>query len=305
MEWQYLKGFYTIAKLGSVTRAADALFRTQSALSQQVAKLEQSLECTLFQRVGKNSLQLTTEGKEVFAFAEKMFLHERSLTEKLKALSQNYEGYIYLSAPYAVHQYILSQVLCTFLQQYPNILLHIFDYTPHRCIESVQRGQADFCIVHESSVPSSMHITPWLRGQYMVVVPKGHPLEKLERIELEDIVQYPLNLPRPNVKASARDKLDRACELAGLSFHTIVESPNAAINITYATKGVGIAVQLCYPHTIAHFKDRASFLPLTHIFPDENLVIAMRKEGEANAQKDEFLRFLFEEGMEILEKSIS
>ncbi len=304
MEWQYLKSFYTIAKLGSVTRAADALFRTQSALSQQISKLEQSLECTLFQRVGKNSLQLTTEGKEVFIFAEKIFLQERSLAEKLKALSQQYEGYVYLSAPYAVHQYILSKLLYAFMQKYPNILLHIFDYTPHRCIESVQRGQANFCIVHESSVPHNMYITPWLRGQYMVVTPIGHPLEKLARIELEDLIQYPLNLPRPNVKASARDKLDRACESAGLSFHTIVESPNAAINITYATKGVGIAVQLCYPHTIAHFKDRARFLPLSHIFPDENLVIAMRKESESSAQKDEFLRFLFEEGMDLLEQSI-
>ncbi len=303
MEWQYLKGFYTIAKLGSVTRAAEALFRTQSALSQQVSKLEQSLDCTLFQRVGKNSLQLTSEGKEVFAFAEKIFLQERSLTEKLKALSQSYKGYIYLAAPYAVHQYMLSHMLSSFTQLYPDILLHVFDYTPHRCIESVQRGQADFCIVHESSVPSSMHTIPWLCGQYMVIVPKGHELERLERIELEDLVKYPLNLPRPNVKASARDKLDRACEAAGLSFHTIVESPNAAINITYAARGLGIAVQLCYEYTITHFKDRANFLPLSHIFPDENLVIATRKESDVCTHKDEFIRFLFEDGIAVLNKN--
>ena len=305
MDWQYLKSFYTIAKLGNVTRAADALFRTQSALSQQVAKLEQSLGCTLFQRIGKNSLQLTTEGNEVFAFAEKIFLQERSLQEKLKALTQKYEGYIYLAAPYAVHQYILSKVLGSFIDLYPKILLHIFDYTPHRCIESVQRGQADFCIVHESSVPNTMQIIPWICGKYMVIVPKGHALEKLKQVELTDLIEYPLNLPRPNVKASARDKLDRACEVAGLSFHTVVESPNAAVNITYAIQGVGIAVQLCYPHTIAHFKDRASFLSLSHIFPDENLIIAMRKETKLSYLEKNFINFLFEDGMKILEKSIA
>ena len=47
MEWQQLLGFYHVAKTGSFTRAAEATFRTQSALSQQVRALEEELDCPL------------------------------------------------------------------------------------------------------------------------------------------------------------------------------------------------------------------------------------------------------------------
>ena len=63
MEWQQLLGFYQVAKLGSFTKAAEATFRTQSALSQQVKALEDELGGRLLERLGKRRLKLTAAGE--------------------------------------------------------------------------------------------------------------------------------------------------------------------------------------------------------------------------------------------------
>ena len=56
MEWQQILGFYHVAKLKSFTRAAEATYRTQSALTQQIKSLEAELDCQLFERVGKRKI---------------------------------------------------------------------------------------------------------------------------------------------------------------------------------------------------------------------------------------------------------
>ena len=53
MEWQQIIGFYHVTKLGSFTKAAEATFRTQSAISQQIKNLEEELGCQLLERIGK------------------------------------------------------------------------------------------------------------------------------------------------------------------------------------------------------------------------------------------------------------
>lgn len=73
MEWQQLLGFYQVAKLGSFTKAAEATFRTQSALSQQVKALEEELGGQLIERLAKRRLQLTPAGEKALCLCPKAF----------------------------------------------------------------------------------------------------------------------------------------------------------------------------------------------------------------------------------------
>ena len=70
MEWQQMLGFYHVARLGSFTKAGEATFRTQSALSQQIKALEEELGCRLLERIGKRKLRLTSPGERFFRFAQ-------------------------------------------------------------------------------------------------------------------------------------------------------------------------------------------------------------------------------------------
>jgi hypothetical protein len=67
-----LKTFYTVALLGSFSRAAEKLFFTQPAISSQIKELENEYNTTLFERIGRN-IRLTEEGKALLPYAESIF----------------------------------------------------------------------------------------------------------------------------------------------------------------------------------------------------------------------------------------
>jgi Bacterial regulatory helix-turn-helix protein, lysR family len=73
MEWQQIMGFYHVAKLKSFTRAAEATFRTQSALAQQIKALEEEFDCQLFERIGKRKVILTSVGERFFTDSLNLF----------------------------------------------------------------------------------------------------------------------------------------------------------------------------------------------------------------------------------------
>ena len=74
MEWQQIIGFYHVVKQGSFTRAAEATFRSQSALSLQVKSLEKELGCQLIERVGRRKIRMTLAGEKLF---QNEFIYDR------------------------------------------------------------------------------------------------------------------------------------------------------------------------------------------------------------------------------------
>lgn len=282
MDWQQLKSFYTIVKLGSMTRAADAMFRTQSALSQQIGKLEAELRCTLFKRIGKSFVHLTDEGEALYAFADEVFLREREFLDQVDTLSNLSSGSLYLAAPYAVLEFLLGDVLHDFSQKFPQISLHIFHETPQGCIERLLNGEVDFAFVHDSTIPARLERYPWKKGRYMFVVSKEHPLAEAAREGkpgLKEILQYPLNVPSRHSKFSARERLDKICYDMKLKYRIALETSNVLLNVSYAVRNIGISFALCYDPIIEQFSDRVFFIAMPDIFPDETISIVMKKRS--------------------------
>ena len=83
LNYKHLHYFWTVAREGSVTAAADKLHVSQPAISAQIKKLERALDQTLFDRSGR-SLTLTSEGRLVMEFADEIFTLGRELTDTLR-----------------------------------------------------------------------------------------------------------------------------------------------------------------------------------------------------------------------------
>lgn len=91
MEWlnyHHLLYFYTVAREGSVTRAAEVLRLAQPTLSGQIRKLEESLDEKLFAREGRN-LVLTDVGRMVYRYAEEIFSLGREMQDALRGRPTN------------------------------------------------------------------------------------------------------------------------------------------------------------------------------------------------------------------------
>ena len=229
MEWQQVIGFYQTAKLGSFTKAAEATYRTQSALSQQIKALEEELDCYLFERIGKRKLRLTSAGERFFAFAESILESYKSLREDLHELKGSQKGRLKIAAPFTTLYHLFPEVLKEYTERFPQVELTILDRSQQTAIELVKNGDIDFGFTVESEVPGDLAPLRWKKVETALMTPIGHPLAKVRRVTLRQIAQYPLILPPKNLRFTCRRMLEERLQKLGLNYQIVMESSNVEL----------------------------------------------------------------------------
>ncbi len=290
MEWQQLLGFRHLARLGSFTKAGEATFRSQSALSQQVRALEAELGTLLVERIGKRRVALTPAGERVLAFAEAVLAQHEALLADLAGLKGRPQGRLRLAAPFTTLYHLLRQVLQAFAGKFPLVRLTVLDRPQPAIIELVRSGEVDFGFIRESAAPKDLAVIPWLRLETRLMVPAGHPLTRKPRVTWRDIGDYPLILPPPG--AAGRRDLEARLKKEGRPFHVLMESSNVELSALYVELGLGIsfatvAGDLSLPGR------RLTFLPLGREFPGDHLAVIRRRDKLLPGYGKEFLALLF------------
>jgi len=298
MEWHQISGFYYIAKLGSFTKASEAVFRTQPALTQQIKSLEEELGCQLFERIGKRKLILTPAGERLLDFAETLMAKHESLIEDLNELKGIQKGRLRIAAPYTTLYNLLPEVLESFTQQFPLVELSLFDRSHTDIIKQVQNGDVDFGITLESLVPGSFGKMRWKQVDPVLLTPKEHPLARSKQVTIEEIAEYPLILPPRSNNYSSRNKLEELFREHGLHFRVIMESSNIELSSLYVEIGLGITYATVDRDCLPKFKDRKlEFISLAHYFEPEHIVAIFRQDREHNVYKRAFLNILLHGAM--------
>lgn len=95
---QWLRGFYYVAKTGSVRRAAELMHRNPSTISYQLRSLETELNTVLFDRY-KKSLQITPEGKKLLGWTITTFETLQSMRSAVGTTDAGLQGDIFLGRP--------------------------------------------------------------------------------------------------------------------------------------------------------------------------------------------------------------
>lgn len=140
------KIFHTVAYYKNISRAAQALYISQPAVSKSIKKLEQSIDVILFSRTSRG-VALTTEGKIFYEYIEKA-LHlitdgENTLTE----LKDKKQGVITIGVSTILCKHFLLPHLKPFINQYPNIKIKIINKTTFETLKQIDQGLIDFGIV--------------------------------------------------------------------------------------------------------------------------------------------------------------
>jgi DNA-binding transcriptional LysR family regulator len=292
MEWQQIIGFYNVAKLGSFTRAAEATFRTQSALTHQVRALETELDCFLFERVGKRSILLTAAGEKLYSFAEMLIDRHTSLIEEIEETKGIKSGRLKVAAPFTTLYHLLPSVIGRYKKQFPWVEFTILDRSQRSVIQLLKGGDIDLGIVLESQVPKELTSVRWQETFTVLIVAKGHPLAKEKQVSMEKVARYPLILPPKGIEFYGRGRLDELFSRLRLDYRVVMETSNVELSSVYSEMGLGVAfATIVKKPSIA--KDRnIVFVPLSHYFDPEYLVIAMRKDRVLSSFKQAFLDLL-------------
>ena len=122
LDLDVLRTFVAIAETGSFTAAANAVFRTPSAVSMQIKKLEETLRCAVFNRDAR-SVSLTTDGEILMGYARRMLAINREAVSKF--VVPDVSGVVRLGSPDDYGERVLPAVLKRFAQSHPSVAVDV------------------------------------------------------------------------------------------------------------------------------------------------------------------------------------
>lgn len=142
----HYKVFYTVAKCKNISKAADALFISQPAISKTLSKLEESLDCHLFHRTSRG-VTLTQEGELLYERIREAFQIIDSGEEELKHINELGIGQIRIGVSTTLCKYILLPYLQSFVQEHPHIKITISCQSSLHTMELLENGLIDIGLI--------------------------------------------------------------------------------------------------------------------------------------------------------------
>ncbi|MEP4197595.1 MAG: LysR family transcriptional regulator [Aliishimia sp.] len=143
-----LRSFVAVADSGGVTRAAGTLHLTQSAVSMQLKRLEESLDISLLDRSGRG-IALTAAGEQLLAYARRMLDLNDEVVARMT--SKDFEGEITLGVPHDIIYPYLPPVLRKFASDFPRMRLKLVSAPTRKLLDMFGRGELDTILTTEES----------------------------------------------------------------------------------------------------------------------------------------------------------
>lgn len=143
-----LRSFVTTAEAGGVTRAAGLLNLTQSAVSMQLKRLEESLGIDLFDRAGRG-IALTPAGEQLLGYARRIIALNDEAVGRMT--SQDFEGEIKLGVPHDIVPWIIPPVLKRFAAAFPRMRVQFVSSNTLSLLAEFERGEVDIILTTEES----------------------------------------------------------------------------------------------------------------------------------------------------------
>jgi DNA-binding transcriptional LysR family regulator len=194
MDFDQLNTFIEVARLGSFSRAAEKVLRSQPAVSAQIRQLEQEYGHKLLDRSAR-SVRLTPAGAILFEYANE-FMALR--TKSLQAISQNNgvpAGTLSIGANEGTFIYVLPKVFAKYHRAYPKVKISVYRSFTHKVVAKVEDAAIDIGIVTLPLKSSSLHQVPIFRDRVLLMVGPGNPLYRRRSVSLKEIAHQPLVLP--------------------------------------------------------------------------------------------------------------
>ena len=185
--------FRTVAELLSFRKAAEALYLTQPAVSQQIKALEEELGTQLFERGGR-SIRLTEAGQVLLEAARRAGTVLEQAGNDLTALGGIYAGPFTLGASTTIAQYVLPGVLGGFCLEHPRIRPSLLSGNTEEIVEAVARRRVALGFIEGPPRSNEVKTEPFLRDELVLIAPARHDWAGRGQIRPQDLCAAPLLL---------------------------------------------------------------------------------------------------------------
>ena len=243
LTFEQINAFYAVATTGSFSMGAEKIFRTQSAVSIQINRLEETIGHRLFHRTTK-SIELTEAGNVFLHYVEKIQDLLDEAQQELLDLDKMEKGRLIISTSDTTACYRLPEVLQSFKAQYPGIEILVRNSTSLHTIEMVAGNEVDMGIATLAFLKPGIEAIPLFSRSDVVVCHPDHPLANRKQLLLKDLESYSCILL--DDRCSSRRILDQACEAARVKLYIAMELSSIEVikNLVMINSGISIVPEV-------------------------------------------------------------
>jgi DNA-binding transcriptional LysR family regulator len=234
-----MRAFIAVSRYGSFTLAAEALHRTQPAVTMQIKQLEQELALKLFDRTTRR-LRLTASGLELVAPLSAMLQQLDSVVGTAQDLRDLRTGVVRIGCLPSAAATFLPPQIARFRSRYPRISFALQDALGSRVIAMIKSGEVEFGITDIKPDDSDLEGTPLLVEQMCALYMKGHPLDDADTVDVEELAGHDLILMAPG--SNARRIVDLAFANDGRVAVPACEANYMSSAVGMAQAGLGVAL---------------------------------------------------------------
>lgn len=235
--------FYTVAKCGSLTKAAEELYISQPAVSQAIKQLENQLGVTLFNRTHRGMELSVQGGKIIFPKVEEALSLLDSAENTLIELKTTATGTIRVGATDSIFSNILADKIAEYHDKYPAVKFDLITGTTLDTIAQLKDNKCDIVFlnlpVDDKEVMLSGSVS--LLSDIFVASDRYSEL-KGRAVSIKTLQEYPLLMMEQNTVA--RRAVDGYLATLGLTLQPDIEVANWDLMLKLAVKGMGIG---CVP----------------------------------------------------------
>jgi LysR family transcriptional regulator for metE and metH len=186
VEIRHLRLVDAVTVEGSLTKAAERLSVTQSALSHSLREIEDRLRTPLFHRVN-GRLVLSPAGQRLRAAAERVLAELRLAEEDIARLAAHQQGVIRISTEcYTSYQWLPS-MMKSFHARFPAIDIEIVPEASRRPVEALTACEIDVALVYGPVRDRRLRTTPLFADEIVIVAPHDHPLARKRVVTPSDL----------------------------------------------------------------------------------------------------------------------
>ena len=172
MEFRQLRYFVAIVNHGSVSKAAQALFVAQSALSKQMAELERELDCALLDR-HRTGVQPTEAGRVFYDYSLAILKQAEDAVNAVHSTSGTLRGQVDLAIPQSIALALALPLSLACSAAQPSLRLNLNEELTVHLIDQLSHGRVDFCIHTANNPLSAFQVWPLAREELCLVTPAG------------------------------------------------------------------------------------------------------------------------------------
>ncbi len=285
--------FYTVAKCGSLTKAAEELYISQPAVSQAIKQLENQLGGQLFNRTHRGMELSETGGKQIFKTVEQALKLFDEAENKYAELKDTATGIVRICASDTVSTHFLLPYIKEYHEKYPDVNLILQNCTSSETIELLKNNKGDIGFVNLPIDDSEINLTTTVMQLHDTFVASEKFSELMDGVvDLKRLQDYPLLMLE--LSTATRQAIVSFAHSHGIHLHPEIELASLELMTELAKNGIGIA---CIPREfVKHELDEGS---LKEVFtspelPSRAIGLALPKNETMTFAVKEFIKLINE-----------